>query len=144
MCDPSVPSRVRWLLRYALWAPACSQRRSGKMQDTNPGNGPAVSSLNNWRTRRELHPQPSRRQSRMGGTLAQDWQAASVPPRVSGVLETLPRADAQPFAEGTRQSHVVNHKWNGAAAGSCTRTSSVAGRHSAVKSQPLCWLIVDC
>jgi len=24
------------------------------------------------------------------------WQAASVPPRVSGVLETLPRADAQP------------------------------------------------
>ena len=31
------------------------------------------------------------------------WQAASVLPRVSGVLETLPRADAQPV-ETTRKS----------------------------------------
>ena len=64
------------------------------------------------------------------------WQAASVLPRVSGVLETLPRSDAQPCAEATGQSQIVNRNWNGAAAGSCTRTSSVAGRHSAVKSQP--------
>ena len=31
------------------------------------------------------------------------WQAASVPPRVSGVLETLPRADAQPFEVGSSE-----------------------------------------
>jgi hypothetical protein len=33
------------------------------------------------------------------------WQAASVLPRISGVLETLPRADAQPFQAG-----LVNRK----------------------------------
>src|SRR3974377_1765202 len=35
---------------------------AGETQDSNPGNGPAASSLKEWRTRRELHPQPSRRQ----------------------------------------------------------------------------------
>ena len=38
-------------------------------------------------------------------------------------METLPRADAQPAK-------------NGAVAETCTRTSSLAGRHSAFKSQP--------
>ena len=33
------------LLHYALLSPACSLRRSRRTQDTNPGNGPAVSSL---------------------------------------------------------------------------------------------------
>ena len=46
-------------------------------------------------------------------------------PGVSRVLETRTRADAQPV-----------YCMNGAVAGSCARTSSVAGRHSAVKSQP--------
>jgi hypothetical protein len=38
------------------------------------------------------------------------WQAASVLPGVSGVLETLPRADAQPvrFARPARQ--IINRK----------------------------------
>src|SRR5205085_7301506 len=35
-----------------------------------------------------------------------------------------------------RQWAIGNRKSIGAAAGNCTRTSSVAGRHSAVKSQP--------
>ncbi len=38
------------------------------------------------------------------------WQAAPVLPRVSGVLETLPRADAQPTSGPTRQSKIVNRK----------------------------------
>src|SRR5437867_2753797 len=39
---PSVPPRRD----YALIAPARSQRRrTGEMQDTNPDNGPAISSL---------------------------------------------------------------------------------------------------
>ena len=51
------------------------------------------------------------------------WQAASVLPGVSWILEIRPRADAQPVNDG-------------AVAGSCTRTSSLAGRYSPLKSQP--------
>ena len=82
------------------------------------------------------NPKSEVRKKESSGEIGTRWQAASVPPRVSGVLETLPRADAQPCAEGTRQSQIANRKWNGAAAGSCARKSSLAGRHSAVKSQP--------
>ncbi len=32
-CDPSVPGRVRWLLRYALKTPAAHKRRSGETRD---------------------------------------------------------------------------------------------------------------
>jgi hypothetical protein len=35
-----------------------------------------------------------------------------------------------------RQSQIINRKWNGAAAGSRTRTICLAGRHSPVKPQP--------
>ena len=54
----------------------------------------------------------------------ENWQAALVLPQASGVLETL------------LHRLVRGLMGIGAAAGSCTRTSSVAGRHSAVKSQP--------
>src|ERR1035441_7911956 len=55
------------------------------------------------------------------------WKLASRPGAAPGKLsfgDSAARAGARPKRE------------IGAAAGSCTRTSSVAGRHSAVKSQP--------
>ena len=115
-CVPSVPSRVRWLLRYALLAPACSRRRSRRTQDTNLGNGPAVSSLkmadSNPDSESRLNPPTDNPDaSRCIGTPFEIfdfrfsiWQAVSVPPRVSEVLETLPRADAQPVSGLSRKS----------------------------------------
>jgi hypothetical protein len=99
-------------------APACSRRRSRRTQDTNPGNGPAVSSLkmahSNPDSESGLNPPTDNPDaSRCIGTPFEIsifdfrfaiWQAVSVPPRVSEVLETLPRADAQPVSGLSRKS----------------------------------------
>jgi hypothetical protein len=50
------------LLHYALLAPDVAvDAGAGEHETLNPGNSLAARFLN-WRTRRELHPQPSRRQ----------------------------------------------------------------------------------
>ena len=44
--------------------------------------------------------------------------------------------DIRALRAANRRSSIINHKWNGAAAGNCARTFALARRHSAVKSQP--------
>src|SRR5947208_1134176 len=63
-CDRSVPSRVCWLLHYALMAPAGRRSRAGELVSCGNGELRSLerSPSEDWRTRRELHPQPSRRQ----------------------------------------------------------------------------------
>ena len=57
---------MRWLLRYALFDPVCIERTedlfSLGMRDPHTLKLCPAASFENWRTRRELHPQPSRRQ----------------------------------------------------------------------------------
>ena len=57
---------MRWLLRYALFDPVCIERTedlfSLGMRDPHTLKLCPAARFENWRTRRELHPQPSRRQ----------------------------------------------------------------------------------